>query len=131
MLCRGLIMRNIKFRVWNSDENKFENLSDIIITIDELGVDIYRNNGSVLYDYELNQYTGLKDKNGKGVYEGDIIKYSHKAVGKINRVVNYKYGMFGIKGIIEGMHIPFANILDNEYEVIGNIYEDSELLKEV
>jgi len=79
--------------------------------------------------FNVMQYTGLKDKNGKEIYEGDVIKYFHKVVGEIKRVVNYKYGMYGIKGIMTGTHIPFANILESEYEVIGNIYENSELLE--
>ena len=77
----------------------------------------------------VGQYTGLKDKNGKEIYEGDIIKYSHKAVGEIKREVRYKYGMYGIEGRHEGTQIPFANILGSEREVVGNIYENPELLE--
>ncbi|MBM7835932.1 YopX family protein [Clostridium sardiniense] len=85
----------------------------------------------------VGQYTGLKDKNGKEIYEGDILKYNHESVGELIRVVNYKYGMYGVEGGIIGIegtvvtrkHIPFANILTYKYEVIGNIYENPELLK--
>lgn len=76
----------------------------------------------------LMQYTGLKDKNGKEIYEGDIIKYSHSIVGTIIREVRIKYGMWGIEGMTKGTQIPFANLIENEYEVIGNIYENPELL---
>lgn len=79
-------------------------------------------------DLILMQYTGLKDKNGKEIYEGDIIKYSHSIVGTIIREVRIKYGMWGIEGMTKGTQIPFANLLENEYEVIGNKFENPELL---
>ena len=91
---------------------------------------IYCNNLWFEVDKEtVGQYVGLKDKNGTEIYEGDIIKYSHKAVGEIKREVRYKYGMYGIEGRHEGTQIPFANILGSEREVVGNIYENPELLE--
>ena len=81
-------------------------------------------------EYEPLEYTGLKDKNGTEIYEGDIIKYTHKVVGSIVREVVYKSGAFGIEGTVKGTHIIFGNILESEREVIGNIYKNPELLKE-
>lgn len=118
-------MREIKFRVWDRERKK-------ILQIQRHS---FKTNKSMPYGWNIEyvfdglmQYTGIKDKNGTEIYEGDIIKYSHKAVGEIRRVVSYKYGMFGVNGIMDGTHIPFANILESEYEVIGNIYENPELI---
>lgn len=121
--------REIKFRVRNLEDNKFENLSEIIITIDGAGIDIYRNNGSVLYGYELNQYTGLKDIRGKEIYEGDIIRHKNPKPFKdsIYKVV-FLNGGFAIKNsdYVEDIN-EFLKESRNA-EVIGNLYEDSELL---
>ncbi len=79
----------------------------------------------------IGQYTGLKDKYGRKIYEGDILSYTHSAVGTITRVVTYKGGSYGIEGTITGTHIPFGNILNNEIKVVGNIHDDIELILDV
>ena len=109
-------MREIKFRAWHKNANYMcQNATTDLLDRDYL---------------EFMQYTGLKDKNGTEIYEGDILKYSHKAVGSIVREVVYKSGAFGIEGTVKGTHIIFGNILESEREVIGNIYKNPELLKE-
>lgn len=71
-------------------------------------------------NYVLQQYTGLKDKNNKEIYEGDILK-----IGDRNKEVLFDMGMFYIdKGCEE---LPISDI-DNIVEVIGNIFENPELL---
>lgn len=77
----------------------------------------------------VGQYTGLKDKDGKEIYEGDIVRYFNKPIDELIRTVTFKYGAFGIEGWYKGTHIIFGNILDSQIEVIGNIYENPELLE--
>ena len=74
-------------------------------------------------DLILMQYTGLKDKNGVEIYEGDILN-DYSELGK----VIFDEGCFRVcwQGIIEDL---FENC--NNYEVVGNIYENSTLLEEI
>ena len=73
----------------------------------------------------LMQYTGLHDKNGKEIYEGDIVKVRSYPSGYINTEVYFKDGKFAF----DGSNYSFKD-LNDKVEVIGNIYENKELLNE-
>lgn len=79
------------------------------------------------------QYIGLDDKNGKEIYEGDIVAGAVTWQEKhINGVVTFRDGSFGLlwyRGKIEQFN-PFTSMCNIEYEVIGNIHDNPELLKE-
>lgn len=117
-------MREIKFRSINSQTKRvhyaFIKSTDYICDF----VEVFRNG-------ELNQYTGLKDKNGKEIYEGDIVNCS--VVMGLN---NIKLGSTILKvEFIEGEFVPnykyrFKQPLINDMQIIGNIYENPELLKD-
>lgn len=85
-------------------------------------------------EVELMQFTGLKDKNGKEVFEGDVIRDSDGFEG----IVQYdkSYGMYGIAYLptkSNGIDMTFEELKDkywNTFEVVGNIYENPELLEE-
>lgn len=107
-------MREIKFRVWS------EKLKEMLL-VDKL--DLTGDEGAIVFDenadehYFTNsptmQYTGLKDKNGSVIYEGDIVRSKE----------------FGIKEVYWDNDFSCWRIGRGcEQEVIGNIYENPELL---
>lgn len=143
-------MREIKFRAWDKKTKKMRAVNSIVFHYEEecfdfdnsrfpkvvnlWGKDIIEDKAIVLHreikDVELMQYTGLKDKNGKEIYEGDIVK------------CNYNY--YGDKGTYIGKVIfredtcmfLITDTKSTNYEwwnedkvVIGNIFDNPELLE--
>lgn len=124
-------MREIKFRVWDKDTRRmYKNDSDLKISIENNGGYIFALCANVVIppEYiELMQYTGLKDKYGKEIYESDIVIAYNEDCDTIckGEIVWDKWECgFSIKGA-EPTFIGWYP----ELEVIGNIYENPELVK--
>lgn len=113
-----------KFRVWDYDEKKMYYQDDLIISFDKIGEDVYvYKNETVepLYNYELMQYIGLKDRNGQEIYKGDVLEYTFNEETNRDMIV-YSGNMFTYK------HACRWSLFQDE--IIGNVYENPELLEE-
>ena len=118
-------MREIKFRAWDKINKEMFNVESINFQERRVYKDVvsYRN----FNDIELMQYTGLKDKNNKEIYEGDIVTL-HNSKYKV--IFNTKEARFVLRDDEFESEIPFTNNNNERMEIIGNIYENSELLGE-
>ena len=130
--------REIKFRVWDKEENKFfqpvyeayrGNLLDLSIS---LSGELLRRTMSEPCEHEsrfpdryaIMQYTGLKDDNGKDIYEGDVVVdiSDNKLVVEWNDdTCKFQFS--------DGTDINDAGRYGSYKVIIGNIYQNSELLK--
>ncbi|AYC51957.1 YopX family protein [Bacillus licheniformis] len=128
-------MREIKFRAWNAPLKKMEYDS-----LNAIGFDgrVYYGNADITGFFEnIMQYTGLKDKNGREIYEKDIAEesYINPMTGKkvVDRyVIEWENGIHKMKyiGNQKGKD-RYLWMRFNEVEVIGDVYRNPELLEAV
>jgi len=135
-------MREIKFRVWDNKRNK------IIYADGMKSIELYDDGSGMIRDIEdkillevgednptLMRYTGLKDKNGKEIYEGDVLEWKSSnpfSINEIRRVkVTFTQALFWCIGLggIPRFGVYLGELLAEEKcHIIGNIYENPELL---
>ncbi len=114
-------MREIKFRAWSAKYHTMFQVGDKFGTTDPLDPVVYYLEGQPGI---LLQYTGLKDSNGQEVYEGDIANYWGKVVTIIYDEESAGFAMRGL----EKWDCHFLRPNPKDYEVIGNIYSNPDLL---
>lgn len=130
-------MREYKFRVWDEKNREMQpcGIGDnghVTVWKDEesalycVGV-VNEGSSSIIRDIDVMQYTGLKDKHGVEIYEGDILSHNNYSLRTV--IYEEKYARYMFKQLNDHTYYKINNFQLVEIEVIGNIYENPELLK--
>jgi len=127
-------MREIKFRAWNPEMDRYE-YSGVV----QFDGSIVSDWGADKYDWIVEQFTGLRDKKGKEIYEGDILAGTLGTAGRGASTRREKPFNFQMMWYREGWNLSAVDrYCSSTYRwypnaddctIIGNIHENSELLK--
>ena len=121
----------LRFRAWLKKEQKMDNEIDHISWIED---ELYCIGDGITYmvsaeDLVLMQSTGLKDKNGKEIFEGDIVKMAKDVYSEPTyyEVVRHRGGAYRLESKQHGCELWLRH---TDCEVVGNVYENPELLED-
>jgi uncharacterized phage protein (TIGR01671 family) len=129
------MFREFRFRAWDKKNKKMIYNPSKYGEVEQ--VDLNHTINSIQKDHELMQYTGLKDRTGKDIYEGDILSLNYFEGEVVKMWIEYLDTLPYCCTIIkysEGDWVPLGRIMKRDREqftceVIGNIYEHPELIK--
>ena len=129
-------MRENKFRAWVKELSVLANVVAINFEVGKVVLDIetegtywWHTSTFDLKDVVLMQYTGLKDADGKEIYEGDVVKEDFADEYKVEYVEEYAGFLPFVNDGGCGCCSYIPTYLPHECKVIGNIYENPDLLK--
>ncbi|MDT2932416.1 YopX family protein [Lactococcus lactis] len=125
-----------KFRAWDKEENRMIDDYEVLISSDGCAYYNHYEGGlrDLGFDVEIMQSTGLKDKNGVEIFEGDIVNYVKSFTnpmtgsGSLSINKNLRIIFKDAEFTADGIDIRLKKIVSH-MEVIGNIWEDGELLE--
>lgn len=123
-----------KFRAWHNELGRMMSISYMWFNVDSLGE--IGLNDAVMNDYitvspdeiELMQSIGLKDKNGKEIFEGDIVKMVKDVYSEPTyyEVVSHRGGAYRLESKQHGCELWLRH---TDCEIVGNVYENPKLLE--
>lgn len=133
-------MRRVRFKIWDKTRNKWLTSNCGQFLLNQNGDLVFHQEGlnpleevKSVIDYEIVQDTGLKDKYGKAIYEGDILQFYNDVDYIIKpgyAKVVFKDGAFCCKHFKYGTeYLANMDMSDMDITVVGNIYENLEFLE--
>ena len=126
--------REIKFRAWLKKEKKMVKVKTLHLGTRKIiygyseNSQCYGNKSCSFDDVRLMQYIGLKDKNGKEIFEGDIVKTNIDLTGIVRFDIGY-YFEWITNNLVSMWNKDMKVWVEWGLEIIGNIYENPELLE--